>query len=82
MSLTDYLLDSALVLLVLLQVRERALTTRSLVRPLVIVAIAVAGGQAWTDALLAMAVFEVLGRSVLLYVRRGRARSTVALARA
>lgn len=42
MTTTDYLIDSALVLLVLLQIRERELTTRSLTRPLVIVAIAVA----------------------------------------
>jgi hypothetical protein len=41
MSITDYILDSALVLLVLLQIKERPLTTHSLVRPLVIVAIAV-----------------------------------------
>jgi hypothetical protein len=41
MSITDYLIDSALVLLVLLQIKERPLTTRSLVRPLVIVSIAV-----------------------------------------
>jgi hypothetical protein len=162
MSITNYLLDSALVLLVLLQIRERPLTTRSLLRPLVIVAIAVViyfsslptagndlvligalallgallgisagqatfirrrsedgavtaragwlagflwvlgmglrfaflvwinhsgaaslarfsathsitGAAAWTDALLAMAVFEVLGRSALLALRRRRA---------
>ncbi len=42
MSITDYLIDSALVLLVLVQLKERTLTTKSLVRPLVIVAIAVA----------------------------------------
>jgi hypothetical protein len=40
MSTFDYVIDSALVLLVLLQIRERALTTRTLVRPLVIVAVA------------------------------------------
>ena len=42
MTTTDYLIDSALVLLVLLQVKERTLTTKALVRPLVILAIAVA----------------------------------------
>jgi hypothetical protein len=42
MTFSDYLIDSTLVLLVLLQIRERRLTTRSLVRPLVIVAIAAA----------------------------------------
>lgn len=41
MTFTDYLLDSALVLLVLLQIKERKLTTKALVRPMVIVAIAV-----------------------------------------
>ena len=42
MTFTDYILDSALVLLVLLQIKERRLTTKALVRPLVIVGIAVA----------------------------------------
>lgn len=41
MTFTDYLIDSTLVLLVLLQVKERPLTVRTLVRPLVIVAVAV-----------------------------------------
>lgn len=41
MTITDYLIDSALVLLVLVQIKERSLTIRSLVRPLVIVAVAV-----------------------------------------
>ena len=41
MTTTDYLIDSALVLLVLLQIKERPLTTRTLIRPLVILAIAV-----------------------------------------
>jgi hypothetical protein len=42
MTFTDYLIDSALVLLVLLQIKERKLTAKALIRPLVIVAIAVA----------------------------------------
>jgi hypothetical protein len=42
MTTTDYLIDSALVLLVLLQIKERPLTTRGLLRPLVILGIAVA----------------------------------------
>jgi hypothetical protein len=42
MNFTDYLIDSALVLLVLLQLKERTLTTKTLVRPLVIVGAAVA----------------------------------------
>ncbi|HWD65144.1 MAG TPA: hypothetical protein VG405_08205 [Solirubrobacteraceae bacterium] len=42
MSITDYLIDSSLVLLVLLQIRERELTMRAVLRPLIIVAVAVA----------------------------------------
>ena len=42
MSLTSYLIDSALVLLVLLQIKEKPLSTKSLLRPLVIVGVAVA----------------------------------------
>ena len=42
MSPTDYLIDSALVLLVLLQLKERKLTTQALVRPIVILGAAVA----------------------------------------
>jgi len=42
MSLTSYLIDSALVLLVLLQIKEKPLSTKSLVRPLIIVGVAVA----------------------------------------
>jgi hypothetical protein len=41
MTTTDYLIDSLLVLLVLLQIKERKLTTRTLIRPLVIVGVAV-----------------------------------------
>jgi len=41
MTTTDYLIDSLLVLLVLMQIRERKLTTRTLIRPLVIVGVAV-----------------------------------------
>jgi hypothetical protein len=160
MTFTDYLIDSALVLLVLLQIKERKLTAKALIRPMVIVAIAVTnylhgiptagndlvlvaalglvglligvasgqsvimrrgadgdvlaragwasaifwvlgmgsrfafliwvnnggaatighfsathsitGGEAWTVALLAMAVFEVCGRSLIQAVRRER----------
>jgi hypothetical protein len=158
MTTADYLIDSALVLLVLLQVKERELTTRTFVRPIIILAIAVvnylhgiptsgndlvlagalaliggligvasgvtvifrstddgsvmfragwasaifwvlgmgsrfafaywsshggmdsiarfslhhsiSGGNAWTVALLAMAVFEVIGRTVVMAARR------------
>jgi hypothetical protein len=41
MTTFDYVLDSALVLLVLLQIKERELTTKTLVRPLLLVSIAV-----------------------------------------
>lgn len=41
MTTTDYLIDSTLVLLVLLQIKERTLTTKALIRPLIIVGIAV-----------------------------------------
>jgi hypothetical protein len=33
MTTTDYLIDSALVLLVLFQIKERPLTTKALIRP-------------------------------------------------
>lgn len=42
MNTSTYLIDSALVLLVLLQIKERTLTNRQLIRPLVILGIAVA----------------------------------------
>ncbi len=42
MTNTDYLIDSLLVLLVLLQIKERKLTSRQLIRPLVILGVAVA----------------------------------------
>jgi hypothetical protein len=42
MNTSTYLIDSALVLLVLLQIKERVITNRQLIRPLVILGIAVA----------------------------------------
>ena len=42
MTTSTYIFDSALVLLVLLQIRERKLTTRLLVQPLLILGVAVA----------------------------------------
>jgi hypothetical protein len=42
MTPTDYILDSTLVLLVLLQLKERTLTTKALIRPLIILGIVVA----------------------------------------
>jgi hypothetical protein len=41
MSPTDYIIDSALVLLVVIQMKERVLTNKALLRPLLILAIAV-----------------------------------------
>jgi hypothetical protein len=168
MTTSDYLIDSALVLLVLMQIKERRLTTRTLIRPLVILGIAVAnylhgiptagndlvlvgalsvvgltiglasgqtlimrrgsggevlaragwasaflwvlgmgsrfgfavwsshggmssiahfsaqhsitGGEAWTVALLAMAVFEIVGRTALVAARRQRMQGSFSLA--
>lgn len=42
MSISDYLIDSALVLIVLLQIKERELTTAQLVRPLMALGAAIA----------------------------------------
>jgi len=42
MTTLDYIIDSALVLLVLLQIQERELTTRTLIRPIILVSVAVA----------------------------------------
>ena len=65
MSLTDYILDSALVLLVLVQIKERTLTTKDLIRPLLIVGIAVFnylhGIPTAGNDLLLVGVFAVLG---------------------
>ena len=78
MTTTDYLIDSALVLLVLLQIKERPLTTRALVRPLIIVSIAVitylhgiptAGNDlvlVGTLALLGLTIGLASGRTVLM----------------
>jgi hypothetical protein len=41
MTTSDYIIDSALVLLVLMQLKERKLTMRQLIRPLIILAVAV-----------------------------------------
>ena len=40
MTISDYLIDSALILLVLMQIKERPLTARQMLRPVVIVGIA------------------------------------------
>jgi hypothetical protein len=41
MNFSDYLIDSVLVLLVLIQIKERPMTRKALIRPLVILSIAV-----------------------------------------
>jgi hypothetical protein len=42
MTTTDYLIDSALILLVLLQIKERPLTTKQLMRPVILLGVAMA----------------------------------------
>jgi hypothetical protein len=42
MNFSDYIIDSVLVLLVLIQIKERPMTRKALIRPLVILGIAVA----------------------------------------
>jgi hypothetical protein len=68
MTFTDYLIDSALVLLVLFQIKERTLITKSLVRPLVIVGIAVAnylhGIPTAGNDLVLLAVLALVGLSI------------------
>lgn len=68
MTTTDYLIDSLLVLLVLLQIRERTLTTRTMIRPLVIVGIAVAnylhGVPTAGNDLVLVGVLGLLGASI------------------
>ncbi len=68
MTTTDYLIDSALMLLVLLQIKERPLTTRQLLRPVIIVGIAVASylhgiPTAGNDLVLA-AAFVLIGGAI------------------
>jgi hypothetical protein len=82
MTTTDYLIDSALVLLVLLQVTERTLTTKTLVRPIIILAVAVGNyfhgiPTAGNDlvlvgalALLGLTIGVASGQTV--HMRRGR----------
>jgi hypothetical protein len=88
MTTTDYLIDSSLVLLVLLQIKERPLTTRQLVRPLVILGIAVASylhgiPTAGNDLVLA-GVLVVLGGAIgvasgkAVIMRRGAAGEALA----
>jgi hypothetical protein len=74
MSTTDYIIDSLLVLLVLLQIKERKLTTNTLVRPLVIVGVAVLsylhGIPTAGNDLVLVAVLALLG--ALIGIASGR----------
>ena len=68
MTTTDYLIDSALILLVVLQIKERPLTVRQLLRPVIILGIAVASylhgiPTAGNDLVLA-GVFILLGGAI------------------
>jgi hypothetical protein len=81
MSPTDYLIDSALVLLVLLQIKERKLTTQTIVRPMIIVGVAVAnylhGIPTAGNDLVLLAVLALTGATIgitsglAMYMRRG-----------
>ncbi len=68
MTTTDYLIDSALVLLVVFQLKERELTTRSLIRPVVILSIAVFtylhGIPTGGNDLILVAVFGLVGAMI------------------
>jgi hypothetical protein len=81
MSPTDYLIDSALVLLILLQVKERTLTTKAIVRPLIIVGAAVAtylqGIPTAGNDLVLLAALALTGATIgvasglVMFMRRG-----------
>jgi hypothetical protein len=68
MTTTDYLIDSALVLLVLLQIKERPMNRRQLIRPLVILGVAVAsylhGIPTQGNDLPLLGVFAVIGGAI------------------
>lgn len=90
MTFTDYLFDSLLVALVLLQVRERPLTNHALIRPLVIVGAAVAtylnGIPSAGNDLLLVGGLSLLGATigilsgVTVIIRRGAQGETLARA--
>lgn len=82
MTTTDYIIDSVLVLMVLLQIKERPLTDRTLIRPLIIVGVAVVsylhGIPTAGNDLLLVSVLALLGALIgvasgqALLMRRGR----------
>jgi hypothetical protein len=88
MTTTDYLIDSALILLVLLQIKERPLTTKQLLRPVVVLGIAVSSylhgiPTAGNDLVLAFALIltgtaigVASGKTVIM--RRGEAGEALA----
>ena len=90
MHTTDYIIDTILVLLVLLQIKERPLTTRELIRPLVLVGVAVAiylnGFPTAGNDLVLAAAFVLLGATIGLAsgqsVKLRRAADGTVLARA
>ncbi|MGO9883625.1 MAG: hypothetical protein ACLPV4_11495 [Solirubrobacteraceae bacterium] len=90
MTTTDYLIDATLVLLVLFQIKERELTTRSLIRPLVILSIAVFtylhGIPTGGNDLILVAVFALTGgligvaSGLTVFMRRGSSGEVLARA--
>jgi hypothetical protein len=68
MTLTDYIIDSLLVLLVLTQIKERELSLRALVRPLVLAGVAVAnylhGIPTAGNDLVLVGIFALLGSTI------------------
>lgn len=68
MTFSDYLIDSALVLLVLLQIKERELTLRAMIRPLIITGIAVVtylhGIPTAGNDLVVIAVLATIGSAI------------------
>ena len=81
MTTTDYLIDATLVLLVLFQIKERELTTRALIRPLIVLSIAVFtylhGIPTAGNDLILLAVFALTGSLIgvasglTVFMRRG-----------
>jgi hypothetical protein len=68
MNTTSYILDSALVLIVVLQLRDRQLTIRQLIRPVVILGIAVAnylhGFPTQGNDLVLLGAFALIGGTI------------------
>jgi len=82
MNISDYIIDSSLVLLVLMQIRERPMSRRPLIRPLVILGVAVVsylhGVPSQGNDLVLLGVFGVTGgliglaSGVTVIMRRNR----------